>query len=142
MKVLKHELIPFSSPLKTDILIPLWVGPFHRLLVLRAHQVLEYLVQNYLLLFKLHLHSHGSLLYFLIKKSLVAADVSFLTQRTSRVLLPFRVPVLLSLWFPRIQRSNARMKRLKRKYNQVTLGWCLLLIVLFCVPPLTPLSEG
>ena len=134
MKVLKHELIPFSSRLKTDILIPLWVRPFHRLLVLRARQVLEYLAQNYLLLFKLHLHSHGSLLYFLIKKSLVAADVSFLTQRTSCVLLPFRTPVLLSLWFPRIRRSSARMKWLKRKYNQVTLRWYLLLIVLFGFP--------
>ncbi len=95
-KVLKHELIPLSSLLKTGTLIPLRVRPYRRLLVLRAHQVLEYLVQNYLLLFKLHLHSHGSLLYFLIKKSLVAADVSVLIQGTSRVLLPFRAPVLLS----------------------------------------------
>ena len=93
MKVLKHELIAFSSPLKTDILIPLRVWPFHRLRALRALQALEYLVPSNLLLFKLHLHFHGSLLFSLIKKSLVAADASLLTQRVSCVLLHFRAPV-------------------------------------------------
>ena len=93
MKVWKHVLIAFSSPLKTDILIPLRVCPFHRLRVLRALRVLEFLVPSNLLLFKLHLHFHGFLLFFLIKKSLVAADVSLLTQRMSCVLLHFRAPV-------------------------------------------------
>ena len=124
-KVLKHKLI-FLSLLKTGTLISLRVRPYHLLLVLRVHQALEYLDRNCLLCFRLHSHKRlaaASLLYFLPKKSLLAADVSFLTQRMSRVLLPFHVPVPLSLRFPLIRRSSARMKRMigagiKRKVFQ------------------------
>ena len=81
-KGLKHKLI-FLSLLKTSTLIPLWVRLHHLLLVLRVRQVLEYPDRNCLLCFRLHSHQRlaaASLLYFLPKESLLAADVSFLIQ--------------------------------------------------------------